>query len=294
MSVTARNYANQCRTGSKTAKAVMLVLADAAKEKEIVGGTGTAHQCGLSQETIAERVECSIPSVQRALRVLNVDGRILSKFAADGRGYRRLSTFYLNVNGEPSDSFASRCGITWRATPPKHQNDGKASGRLNIIREAPTHHSDVASVSNREKNRERARANNRLQSTELAEDWALPQDWRDRLREEFEATNEQLEKLAKRFHNHYRNIAKPKDRRRENWFAQLRQWCLDDLPARKGGGLAHPPEEFPDEVWCAHVKFWVEHQFWNDGIGPAPDKPGCRAPQRILEQFGLQRSQQAA
>jgi len=41
-------------------------------------GSRAAHQCWLSQKTIAERVEYSVPSVQRALRTLNVKGLALT------------------------------------------------------------------------------------------------------------------------------------------------------------------------------------------------------------------------
>src|SRR5262249_40735209 len=125
MSVAAREWADKSGTGSRFAKAGVMVLSNAAKEKQIEGGTGTAHQCWLSQETIAERAEWSVPSVQRALRILNLKGLVLSKFGYDRRGYRTCSQFYLNINGEPPERFAERCGISWRATPPKHHSDGK-------------------------------------------------------------------------------------------------------------------------------------------------------------------------
>lgn len=294
MSVAARNWADRCTTGSKTAKAVLVVLANAAKDKLIVGGRGTAHQCWLSQATIAQRAECSVPSVQRALRTLNLKGFVLSRFGSDRRGYRTFSEFYLNVNVEPIDCFAERCSIAWRAMASKHQSDGKAGKRLDINGSTPIHHRDVASTLNRELNRERAPSKGRSRSTELPKDWMLSEDERRDVRAEFDATDEEIERLARRFQNHYWNIAKPKDRRRENWFAQFRQWCLEDLPMRKGSGQADIEEGFTDDAWCTHVKFWVEHNIWNDGIGPAPDKAGCRVPKRILDQFGLGRARPAA
>jgi hypothetical protein len=266
-----------------------MVLANAAKEKSVKGGRGTAHQCWLSQKTIAERVEYSVPSVQRALRTLNVKGLALSKFGADHRGYRIFSEFYLNINGEPIESFAERCGITWRAKPLKHQNEGKDRGRLNINETPPTHQPDAASTFNRENNRERARAKRRL--VELPADWRLPDDWRRTLLTEFDATDQQLEKLAKRFHNHYRNLAKLRDRRTENWFAKLRQWCLRDLSLRSPDSSS---SELSEDAWAAQVKFWLESRFWHPGIGAAPNEIGCRVPHSVLAKFGLGPAHEAA
>src|SRR5262249_54583995 len=114
---------------------------------------------------------------------------------------------------------------------------------------------------------------------------------RRRLLSEFEATDQQLEKVAKRFHNHYRNLAKPRDRRSDNWFAKLRQWCLTDLlprsPDSSSSGLS-------EDAWAAQVKFWLESNFWHPGNGPAPNEIGCRVPHSVLEKFGLGPAHEAA
>jgi hypothetical protein len=293
MSVVARNWANNCRRVGRKGKSVLLVLADAAKEKPIEGGTGSAHQCTLSQDTIAERGEWSIASVQRALRLLNLKGLVLSKFGSDGRGYRTFSHFYLNINGEPPEGFAERCGIKWRATPPKHHSNGKEGAAYPSTGTCLSIRPDVASTLNREKNRERARAKRRVRSTELPANWTLPDDLGCSLRMEFEVTDEQLATLAKRFLNHYRNIAKPKDRRHHDWPARLRQWCLTDLPPRRQGG-ERDRVELSNEHWAAHVRGWIDLGHWHFGLGPAPDQAGCRAPSEVLAAFGIARGRSAA
>jgi hypothetical protein len=296
--VIARNWVKDCRVGSRAAKGVLMVLADAAKEKVIDGGTGTAHQCFMEQATVAERAEYSVPSVQRALDLLSDKGLVLRKFRHDKRtGYRISSEFFLNTNNEPIHAFAARCCVEWKPSPaktPKHHFDGKASRGLNIIREAPTPQNDVASTSNRDSNRESARAKRSSRTTELAPGLTLPDEWRQMARTEFDATDEQIERLWKRFHNHYRHIAKPKARRCRNWLAKFRDWCLEDLPNKKGGGQACPSNGLSDDAWSAQVKFWVETRFWNPAIGAAPNEAGCRVPRPVLEKFGLAAKQQAA
>ena len=299
MSIIARKWAQGCRVGSRVGKAVLMALADAAKEKSIAQGTGTAHQCFLAQATLAERVEYSVPSVQRALDVLNDNGLVFRKFCYSKRtGYRTSSEFFLNTNNEPLHAFAARCRIEWKPSPPKapkHHFDGNASQGLNIIGSATKHHGDVASKSsNRDLNRERARAKSSSRTTELPQDWTLPDEWRQLARKEFEATDEQIERLGKRFHHYYRHVAMPKARRCHNWPAKFRQWCLQDLPEKKLAGQTYPPDGLSDDAWSAQVKFWVETRFWNPAIGPAPNEAGCRAPHPVLEKFGLAPAQQAA
>lgn len=292
MSVIARNWVKtHCQGSGRAAKAVLMVLADAAKEKPIERGTGTAHQCCLKQSTVADDAEYSVPTVQRALDVLNDTGRVLRKFRHDkDTGYRSACDFFLNTNNEPIHAFAGRCGIDWkpsRAKTPKHHFDVKATRGLNIIHEAPTPQNDVASTSNRDlTGRERARRGV-SRATELPQEGTLPDECRQMARAEFEATNAQIEALWKRFHNHYRNLAKPRDRRHHNWLAKFRQWCLDDLPARKPSA---GDQELSDDHWSAHVKGWIELGRWHPTLGEAPDRPGCRAPQAILEKFGLARA----
>ena len=76
MSVAARNWADNCATGSRLAKSVLLVLANAATEKLVMGGHGAAHQCtSAGHHRQADRIQR--PTVQRALRTLNLVGRVL-------------------------------------------------------------------------------------------------------------------------------------------------------------------------------------------------------------------------
>jgi hypothetical protein len=302
MSVPARNWANERQTGSRTAKAILLVLADAAKLKAIEGGRGQAHQCILARETIAARVECSVASVQRALVVLNNTGLVVRKSRHDKRGYNSSREFFLNVDNEPIETFAKRCGaewefIEWKLSPPEAHFELQATPRLKLILTPPEAHSEPASTLNRDLNREgvragaHARAKERSKATELPENWTPSEDLVLTLLREVEAKREDIEQIAKRFCNHYRHLAKHRNRKCANWPARFWEWCVKDLPAKK---QVVAERKLADEAWVSHVRGWVEVRIWHPGIGPTPGQPGCRAPTHILAQFGLAPVDQAA
>jgi hypothetical protein len=287
MSVAARNWANVARTGSRAAKSVLLVLADAAAEKPVVGGRGVAHQCTLSQDTIARRSEASSRTVQRAMRTLDLAGHVLSKFKTDARGYRSCATFFLNVDAEAVERFVERCGITWRRQPPIRQNDGQDGACLAARMDEPTRQIGGASL-NREMNRERVRANGRARPMELPGDWGLTDDQRrDRL-SRYEVTDADFDRLVRRFVHHYRHVAGPRQRRHHNWLARFDAWCMRDLRQRVVRG------ELSVELWMMHLRGWRDLRVWPPNLGPAPDQRGCRAPPAAFDQVGLQRTRSAA
>ena len=77
MSWEAAQWAEQCKTGKPSRKAVLLVLANAAINKPIIDRAGSAYQCHLSHDTLARRSDCSIDTAQRACVWLESQGLVL-------------------------------------------------------------------------------------------------------------------------------------------------------------------------------------------------------------------------
>ena len=99
MSWEAAEWAQNQKTGSPYYKAVLLVVANAARDKAIKDGSGRAYQCHLSHATISERAECSPDVSQDALDELERKGLLVRKLRYEN-GRRTANAIFLNLGGE--------------------------------------------------------------------------------------------------------------------------------------------------------------------------------------------------
>lgn len=282
----------------KSVKSVLVWLADAAKSHPIPGGVGEAEQCWPEQSTIKKWSGQSIPTIQRALRQLNVDGHVLSKFTHGSGGRRKHSRFFLNVCKESPEVFAKRCGIKWRAAPfPTHRGDGKENGALPITVMAPTHHSDGASLNRQGNHKERERARrSQIQRTVLAANWEPPAELIGKMQATFDVSTDVLHSLGLRFRNYY--VLERPGAKIADWPAKFESWCHREAARetwpRKAGNSIRRRDDIDDDAWTGHVNFWRTNGHWNPQLGPEPDQPGCRAPRHVLETLGGTQAQRAA
>jgi hypothetical protein len=112
MSLDARRWGGARDIKPASHKLVLLVLAEAAMAKPMAGGEGQAHQCTLSNATIAEQASVSLPTAERAIAALEDRGLIARTLRYDARGRRTSSTTFLNVAGEAPDAFRARVGAS--------------------------------------------------------------------------------------------------------------------------------------------------------------------------------------
>jgi hypothetical protein len=122
MSWEAAEWAQGQTTGSPYYKVVLLVVANAARDKPINQGRGRAYQFHLSHATIAKRAECSTDVSQDALDELERRGMLIRKRRYEG-GRRTSNAIFLNLDGELLEDFAARVGMNdgWKPKPRREQ-----------------------------------------------------------------------------------------------------------------------------------------------------------------------------
>lgn len=94
---------------------------------------------------------------------------------------------------------------------------------------------------------------------------------------------------AEREFTKFKNHARERGRTSTDWQAAWHNWCLKacEFMGRK------PPEDKPGTPAIPGefaVKMFKETSRWNIAYGPEPGKPGCRAPDELLEKFGYGKS----
>ena len=137
MSWEAAQWAEQCKTGKPSRKAVLLVLANAAINKPIIDRAGSAYQCHLSHDTLARRSDCSIDTAQRACVWLESQGLVLRELRYF-RGRRTSNNYYLNVRREARAPFHvwRRAAASLASHPERRRLEAGASGNAGQARQA--------------------------------------------------------------------------------------------------------------------------------------------------------------
>jgi hypothetical protein len=258
MSWEAAQWAEQCKTGKPSRKAVLLVLANAAINKPIIDRAGSAYQCHLSHDTLARRSDCSIDTAQRACVWLESQGLVLRELRYF-RGRRTSNNYYLNVRREAPKTFANRLGIDWESGGAKPQSAAYSKdepGDLNQEREAGLSEKKRAA---------------------LPDTWSLPDDWRRQTLAEYIATSDAINRSSQRFHE----LKGRTPRTAAQWRNEWESWC------RAERNFQHkPPAGGPSlEVWRAAVRLWVGGGRWDPQLGPDPSQSGCIAPPAIRDEF---------
>ena len=101
----------EARSCSRSAKLVLLILANASSKKPVEGVEGIeAFQCNLSHQTLARRAGVSVDTTQRAVGELEDRGLVARRLRYDANGRRTSSVTFLNTEGEPADQFRDRLG----------------------------------------------------------------------------------------------------------------------------------------------------------------------------------------
>lgn len=95
----------------------------------------------------------------------------------------------------------------------------------------------------------------------------------------------------RRFAQTFRDQCEAKDYRYADWPAAWRKWCRTEIgraPKTATAALSarrHAPET---DRWRKLVREFRANGYWpSDDAGPAPGRPGCRAPAEVLAEFGL-------
>jgi hypothetical protein len=123
------DWAEEIRTAKRTRKTILMVLARRAKSKPIEGGTGEAHQCYPSHQTIATRAGCSVDTVERAIKDFVKMGLLVTRLRYNRRGRPTSNIYFLNVANEEKAQFEAKIlGLTEAVTNP--QNAAKEAASL--------------------------------------------------------------------------------------------------------------------------------------------------------------------
>jgi hypothetical protein len=72
-----------------------------------------------------------------------------------------------------------------------------------------------------------------------------------------------------------------------NWITVRPDWL------QKGQGrlqVVSQPAPPDDEAWAKRMDYFLRHREWHGDWGPRPGQPGCKVPDRILEEFRRQRA----
>jgi hypothetical protein len=126
----------------------------------------------------------------------------------------------------------------------------------------------------------------------LPDDWTLPAEWRRWTHIHFEATDEAIDRSARRFHIHHRKPGREAKFRAAggSWFHAWQMWCCAErnfAPRTDGIPRLGNAEQLKANQRLTVQKF-VESggkHWW--GSGPRPGEPGCRIPLDILAEFGF-------
>jgi hypothetical protein len=277
----AYQWAVQQRAGSAGAKAVLMVLAEAARD----------DNCVLSQDLIAERAEMDRRSVLRHMATLETAGLIVRERRFDSAGHRKSDAVRLcretpslgdtvspspdaNLSLGPSDSLSPRDQIPMRQKRrPKVTNSTCLSDSLSQQIE-PTS----------EKVLKRGTGARRPEC-------AIPDGFPDALAISGAAAffrdkgvNVDAAAEAEKFRLH----ALAHDRRLRSWDAGFQGWTRKALQwAPKLAQLVSAPDVAEVDQWDSRVAAFRQSGWWNaNEWGPKPEKAGCRAPPTVLIAHG--------
>jgi hypothetical protein len=96
---------------------------------------------------------------------------------------------------------------------------------------------------------------------------------------------------VRRFATYFRDQCAAKDHRYADWPAAWRKWCRGDIakaPRTATAALSARRPAPEADRWRKLVREFRANGYWpSDDAGPAPGRPGCRAPPGLLAEFGI-------
>jgi hypothetical protein len=278
----AYQWAVHQRAGSAGAKAVLMVLAEAARD----------DACRLSQEAVAERSEMDRRSVLRHMATLEEVGLITRERRFDASGHRSPDTVRLRRgpatqgdNLSPSQDANMSPGPSDNLSP-RDENPTRQIRRPKVTKK--TCLGDSLSQHKEEGSEKVLKREERARRAETQ----IPNGFPDELAVSAAAVffrekgfNVDAAAEAEKFRLH----ALSNDRRLRNWEAGFQMWTRKAL--QWAPKLPHSVATIPDipeaDQWDGRIAGFRKNGWWNaNEWGPKPEKPGCNAPAMVLIAHG--------
>ena len=284
MSNDARRWAELQTAGSRTAKALLLALADAANAK---------GECWPSQSVLAARLECSLDTIQRAMKALQAKGLIRRAHRHGERGHRTTDLVVLAWAADCASSIAS----------PKPQAAAKDEDGLSRIQRSPKpqragdhfvepslNHQLLCATQERPGNKgKKPSAGNPTEDPAFATFWAAyPKrvDLKNAARAFGRLTaDDQQEAIAAAA----RYAAEVRAKGTSAEYVKGPAAWLNAERFRDEIEPANPGQHSVDAQSCDWQLAFELFRLgkWPASLGPEPDQTGCRVPTDILAEFGI-------
>jgi lysophospholipase L1-like esterase len=270
MSWQASQWAVTRTAGSATAKAVLMVLAEASKD----------GSCTLSHDTIAERAELSRRAVVGAMQALEAAGLISRRRRADLHGHRTSDVITLCLGA--ADALGQGAPEASGDHGPKCTKQ-PAYVHLTTRLGAPDAQEPVCEpVSNRE---ERACETQRRPLTRISDGFPDAAAVAE-ARAYYQHAGWDID--AEREADRFRDWHAKHEKHYRDWSATWRSWYKKATTFADARKIFRPSiDQAPPDDWEHRVAEFKANYWWNETEwGPKPGKPGCAAPVQILAKYG--------
>ncbi len=281
MSLVASRWAMAQRAGSGPAKAVLLVLADAADD---AGETWIAH------ETISERSELSLRCVLTQMGELERSGLLSRRRRHDARGRRSSDLVTLTIADLPAPDAVREgdqtAGGAVREVPTR-TSGGSYTHEARFLHARGAQEPITEPITEPEGARKTSRRKPETALPDAFPDEPAINQARTTLRDKGWNIDAAAEAESFRLHS------QTHDRRCRDWRAAFRSWIIKSTERAKPSQRIQPVivESKPPtaEVWRPRLVAFADRAngFWNTtDWGPRPGKPGCSVPPALLSEFG--------